>query len=91
MEIKLHEIFVRDVFNGYQNNEETGQVVAYGGKLNVRPAYQREFVYDHRKRVAVLNSILHQFPLNVMYWSENADGNGALLAVQHFVCTICVL
>ena len=70
MEIKLHEISVRDVFDGYENNEETGQVVAYGGKLNVRPAYQREFVYDDKKKVAVMNSILHQFPLNVMYWSE---------------------
>ena len=73
MEIKLYEIPVRDVFDGYENNEETGQVVAYGGKLNVRPAYQREFVYDDKKKVAVMNSILHQFPLNVMYWSENED------------------
>ena len=70
MDIKLYEIPVRDVFDGYENNEETGQVVAYGGKLNVRPAYQREFVYDDKKKVAVMNSILHQFPLNVMYWSE---------------------
>ena len=59
MEIKLYEIPVRDVFDGYENNEETGQVVAYGGKLNVRPAYQREFVYDDKKKVAVMNSILH--------------------------------
>ena len=51
MEIKLFEIPVRDVFDGYENNEETGQVVAYSGKLNVRPAYQREFVYDDKKRL----------------------------------------
>ena len=38
MEIKLHEITVRDVFNGYYNNEATGQVVAFDGALNVRPA-----------------------------------------------------
>lgn len=50
MEIKLHEITVRDVFDGYENNETTGQVVAYGGALNVRPAYQREFVYDDKKK-----------------------------------------
>ena len=43
MEIKLHEITVRDVFDGYYNDESTGQVVAFGGALNVRPAYQREF------------------------------------------------
>ena len=34
MEIELHEISVRDIFAGYENNEATGQVVAYNGKLN---------------------------------------------------------
>lgn len=73
MEIKLHEIPIHDVFDGYENNEETGQVIAYGGKLNVRPAYQREFVYDDKKKVAVMNSILHQFPLNVRSKSFGAS------------------
>lgn len=89
MEIRLHEISVRDVFNGYRNNEETGQVVAYGGKLNVRPAYQREYVYDDKKRVAIMNSILHQFPLNVMYWSENGDGTYEMLDGQLRTISIC--
>ena len=89
MEIKLFEIPVRDVFGGYENNEETGQVVAYGGKLNVRPAYQREFVYDDKKKVAVMHSILHQFPLNVMYWSENEDGSYEMLDGQQRTISIC--
>ena len=89
MDIKLYEIPVRDVFGGYENNEETGQVVAYGGKLNVRPAYQREFVYDDKKKVAVMNSILHRFPLNVMYWSENDDGTYEMLDGQQRTISIC--
>ena len=89
MEIKLHEITVREVFDGYYNDEESGQVVAYGGKLNVRPAYQREFVYDDKKKVAVMNSILHNFPLNVMYWSENADGTYEMLDGQQRTISIC--
>lgn len=88
MDIKLYEIPVRDVFKGYENNEETGQVIAYGGKLNVRPAYQREFVYDDKKKIAVMNSILHQFPLNVMYWSENADGTYEMLDGQQRTISI---
>lgn len=89
MEIKLHEIPVRDVFDGYENNEETGQVVAFGGKLNVRPAYQREFVYDDKKKVAVMNSVLHGFPLNVMYWSENEDGTYEMLDGQQRTISLC--
>ncbi len=89
MQIKLHEITVRDVFNGYYNDEESGQVVAFGGKLNVRPAYQREFVYDDKKKVAVLNSVLNDFPLNVMYWSENEDGTYEMLDGQQRTISIC--
>lgn len=89
MEIKLHEITVREVFDGYENDEESGQVVAFGGKLNVRPAYQREFVYDDKKKVAVMNSILHNFPLNVMYWSENDDGTFEMLDGQQRTISIC--
>lgn len=89
MDIQLHEITVRAVFDGYYNDEESGQVVAYGGKLNVRPAYQREFVYDDKKKVAVINSILHEFPLNVMYWSENEDGTYEMLDGQQRTISIC--
>ena len=60
------------LFLGYYNDEESGQVVAFGGKLNVRPAYQREFVYDEKKKVAVMSgstigeikNILELFLLN---------------------------
>jgi hypothetical protein len=33
--------------NGYQDNEENG-VIGFGGKLDIRPPYQREFVYDEK-------------------------------------------
>lgn len=89
MEIKLHEISVRDVFDGYYNDESTGQVVAFGGALNVRPTYQREFVYDDNKKIAVMNSILHEFPLNVMYWSDNGDGTYEMLDGQQRTISIC--
>ena len=89
MEIKLHEITIRDVFNGYCNDESTGQVVAFGGNLNVRPAYQREFVYDDKKKIAVMNSVLSQFPLNVMYWSDNGDGTYEMLDGQQRTISIC--
>ncbi len=89
MEIKLYEIPVRDVFDGYENNEETGQVIAYGGRLNVRPAYQREFVYDDKKKIAVMNSVLNQFPLNVMYWSDNGDGTYEMLDGQQRTISVC--
>jgi len=88
MEIKLKEILVRDVTNGYINNEEDG-VVGYGGKLNIRPKYQREFVYKDKQRDDVINSINKDFPLNVMYWIENEDGGYEVLDGQQRTISIC--
>jgi len=72
MIIKLHEIPVRDLVKGYVDNQEAG-VVGYGGKLNIRPPYQREFVYKDKQRNAVIETIQKNFPLNVMYWVVSGD------------------
>ena len=44
MDIELKNIAVSELVENYQDNQEAG-VVGFGGKLNVRPPYQREFVY----------------------------------------------
>lgn len=69
MKIELQKIKVKDVFSGYKDSEEEG-VVGYGGKLDIRPKYQREFVYKEKQRNAVIDTIRKEFPLNVMYWSK---------------------
>ncbi len=74
MKIQLHdEITVRDLAEGYVDNHEEG-VVGFGGKLNIRPPYQREFIYKDDKRNAVIDTMTKSFPLNVMYWVVNGDG-----------------
>ena len=87
MEIKLHEITIRDVVNGYVDNQEAG-VVGYGGKLDIRPPFQREFIYNEKERNAVIETINKSFPLNVMYWSKNGD-NYELLDGQQRTLSFC--
>ena len=72
MKIVLNEIPIRDVVDGYVDNQESG-VVGYGGKLDIRPPFQREFIYNEKERNAVIDTINKGFPLNVMYWSKNGD------------------
>ncbi|MDO8619402.1 MAG: DUF262 domain-containing protein [Candidatus Daviesbacteria bacterium] len=88
MKIDLNKISVRKVFAGYKDSDEEG-VVAYGGKLDIRPKYQREFVYKPEQRNAVINTVQHKFPLNVMYWIENIEGNYELLDGQQRTLSIC--
>lgn len=88
MKIDLHEITVRDVVNGYFDGAEEG-VVGYGGELDIRPKYQREFVYDAKKRAAVVDTILKRFPLNVMYWVVNDQGTYEVLDGQQRTVSFC--
>ena len=87
MKIDLHRIKVRDVVAGYVDNAEEG-VVGYSGKLNIRPKYQREFVYDSKQRNAVIDTVRKNFPLNVMYWMVNQDGGYEVLDGQQRTISI---
>ena len=44
MTIKQIEVTVGEITQGYINNAEEG-VRGYNGLLDIRPAYQREFIY----------------------------------------------
>lgn len=88
MNIELKEITVRELTTGYQDNKDNG-VVGYNGKLDIRPPYQREFVYDEKERNAVLNTLQKDFPLNVMYWAVREDGGFEVIDGQQRTISIC--
>jgi len=87
MKIELQRIPIRKVIVGYKDSAEEG-VVAYGGKLDIRPKYQREFVYTGKQRDAVIETIKNDFPLNVMYWVKTDDGNYEVLDGQQRTISI---
>ena len=87
MKIELHEIPVRELMKGYQDDGEGG-VTGYGGRLDIRPKYQREFVYNPSQRDAVINSIQNNRPLNVMYWAVRADGSYEVIDGQQRTISI---
>ena len=78
MKIELHRIPIRKVIVGYKDSAEEG-VVAYGGKLDIRPKYQREFVYKDKQRDSVIETVRKNFPLNVMYYVKNSDDSYEVL------------
>lgn len=88
MKIELHEIPVREVAEGYVDSAENG-VRGYGGRLNIRPAFQREFIYKDRQRDEVIRTVRRNFPLNVMYWVKDADGGYEVLDGQQRTISLC--
>ncbi|KFI91267.1 endonuclease [Bifidobacterium saguini DSM 23967] len=76
MQIDLIKVPVREVVNDYFNDDEEG-VRGYLDRLDIRPPYQREFVYKDKQRDEVIRTVLKGLPLNVMYWCKtgvNDDG-----------------
>lgn len=88
MNIELKEITIKELSDGFQDNAENG-VVGFGGKLDIRPPYQREFIYKDKQRDAVINTITKNFPLNVMYWAVNEDGTFEVIDGQQRTISIC--
>ena len=88
MKIELKEITIKEVTDGYKNDLEEG-VTGYGGKLNIRPKYQREFVYKDEQRNAVIETLKKDFPLNVMYWVKNSEDDYEVLDGQQRTISIC--
>jgi len=87
MNIELKEITVRDLTKGYEDNEEAG-VIGYDGKLDIRPQYQREFIYNEKQRAKVIDTLTKDFPLNVMYWAEKNDGTYEVIDGQQRTISI---
>lgn len=88
MKIELRRLTVEKLTVGFVDNAEQG-VVAYNGKLDIRPPYQREFIYKDKQRDAVIDSVRKDFPLNVMYWAVRGDGTFEVIDGQQRTLSIC--
>lgn len=91
MKISKIEVRVEDLANGYEEKGTDGieGVVAYNGLLDVRPPYQREFVYAPKERDEVIRTLRKGFPLNIMYWAKTDDGKYEVMDGQQRTISIC--
>lgn len=91
MKITPIQIKISDLTKNYKDDGDSG-VFGLNGKLTVRPAYQREFVYNDKQRALVIDSIMKGRPLNVMYWSKTGadtyevlDGQQRTISIAQYV------
>lgn len=91
MNIDRIQVTIQELIDGYEEKGPDGieGVVAYGGRLDVRPAYQREYIYPDKDRDEVIRSVKKKFPINVMYWAKTADGRYELMDGQQRTISIC--
>jgi hypothetical protein len=91
MKIERTQVLIKELINGYEERGLDGieGIVAYSGKLDVRPPYQREFVYAPKERDEVIRTVKKGFPLNTMYWAINSEGAYELMDGQQRTISIC--
>ena len=83
---------IRDLASGYTNNDDgatTDAVKGYNGNLKIRPSYQRNSVYNEDKRQAVIQTVLDECPLGIMYWVDLGNGQYEVLDGQQRILAIC--
>ena len=101
MTIRQINVKVSDLLDGYSGDNEEEGIVGYGGQLDIRPKFQRAFIYNQQQQREVIRSVLRGFPLNVMYWidrwedpdnptcDEQSEARYELLDGQQRTLSIC--
>lgn len=87
---KAERIKIKDLRKGVHTiaDIEKRNPKAYDGKLEIRPHYQRLFVYSKAKQAKVIESILDGTPLGQMIWVDHGDGTFSCHDGQQRTCSI---
>ena len=90
----ITDITVEALCEGFVYNELEGKgLFGLSGKLTIQPEYQRNYIYaDGKKDVAVIESILSDYPLGLIYFNkvstdefEVLDGQQRITSIGRFV------
>lgn len=86
----LTDITVADIVDGFEYNEldEKG-LYGLGGKLTIQPEYQRRYIYGTDGRdVGVIDSLLHKYPIGLIYFNKTESGDFEVLDGQQRITSI---
>ena len=84
------DITVRDICAGFIYNDYEGKgLYGLSGKLVIQPEYQRNYIYaDGKRDVAVIESVLKQYPLGLIYFNKRDDNTFEVLDGQQRITSL---
>ena len=92
METELKIYTVKELCEGFAYSETDGKgLYGLAGKLTIQPEYQRNYLYSENnseKEVAVMNSVMKQYPLGLLYFNKLPDGRLEVLDGQQRITSL---
>lgn len=84
MKTSLEKYSVQALSEGFVYNELEGKgLFGLDGKLTIQPEYQRNYIYaDGKRDVAVITSLLKEYPLGLIYFNKTAEDRFEVLDGQ---------
>jgi len=86
------DLTVADLCKGFVYNEREGKgLYGLGGKLIIQPEYQRNYIYAEnggKKEQAVIESLLKDYPLGLIYFNKIAEDKFEVLDGQQRITSI---
>jgi len=83
---------VKEICEGFVYNELEGKgLFGLNGKLTIQPEYQRNYIYSEsggKKEVAVIKSILKDYPIGLIYFNKVGKDNLEVLDGQQRITSI---
>ena len=84
------ELTIKDICQGFVYNEYEGKgLFGWNGKLTIQPEYQRNYIYkDAGKEIPVINSILKEYPIGLLYFVKTDNDKYEVLDGQQRITSI---
>ena len=85
-------ITVKEICEGFEYNELEGKgLFGLSGKLTIQPEYQRNYIYSSdggKKEIAVIDSILNDYPIGLIYFNKVSENNLEVLDGQQRITSV---
>ena len=90
MKAELKKYSVQEICQGFVYNElEEKGLYGLSGKLTIQPEYQRNYIYkEEKKDEAVIQSVLLEYPLGLIYFNKKKDGHLEVLDGQQRITSL---
>lgn len=84
------DITIAEICDGFTYNEYEGKgLFGLSGKLTIQPEYQRNYIYaDGKRDVAVIDSILKNYPIGLIYFVKVSEDKFEVLDGQQRITSI---